>query len=175
MRIVRPGDGSLVIRLRPGFFEYALGLVVLLPVWTLLLGGSIPRDKIVIVLAAVLIAAGALAYIAEIADFRFDPVHRELRWSRKTLWKGFLTKTGVPLHGQAPLRDIRLIEVLSHYQPEKGYWVHRVVLTLPSGLLPLTRYVQTGRQSENVARAILSFLIEQGYHPRIRGFDPDGS
>jgi hypothetical protein len=174
MRIVRPGDGSLVIQLRLGFFEYGLGLTVLLPVWILLLEGTIQRDQIVGVLAASLIAFGALAYIAEIADFKFDPAHKELRWSRKTLWKG-LTKTDVPFHGQAPLRDIRLIEVLSHHHPGKDYWVHRVVLTLPSGLLPLTRCAQTGRQSEIVARAIMSFLIEQGYHPRIQGFDPDGS
>ena len=167
MKIVRPGDGSLVIQVRPGIVGYLLGFVVLLPLWILLLEGGIARDQIVGVLAASLISGFFLAYIAEIADFTFDPAGNQLRWSRKTLCN-WLTRTEVPFHGQVPLGDISAVNVVSHRAGGNDYDVHRVVLTVPSGPLPLTRFSQTGRgRSEDVALAIRRFLNERGFRHSI--------
>jgi hypothetical protein len=172
MRIVRPGDGSLVIRLGPGLAEWALGLIVLLPLWVLLANGEIARDQALGVFAASAIAAFFLAYVAEIAEFTFDPARNELRWDRRTLCPA-LTKTRVPFRGAAALADIRVVEVYSHRAPGDDYHLSGVSLTLPTLVLPLTRGTQTGTQSHRVARAIACFLNERGLYPRIAGFDAD--
>ena len=172
MKIVRPHDGSLIIRLRPGLIEYLIGVAGLLPLWILLLEGGIERGQFWAVMMVPVIAGSVLAYITEISDFTFDPAGNQLRWDRKTLCKG-LTKDNVPFHGQVPLGDIGAIEVLSHRASGGDYEVHKVVLTTPSLLLPLTRYAQTGRgRSEKVAQAIQRFLNERGFYPHSEGFGP---
>lgn len=169
MTVVRPPDGTLIVRVRPGFIEYALGFALLMPLWTYLPGGTRQLGG---ALLASAIAGLILSYVAEIADFTFDPVRGELRWVRRTVWK-WLTRTGMPVEGSVALRDIRAVEVVSAPgSGESQYNLHRVSLTVPGGVVSFRRYSQTGRASENVARAVLSFLHEHGYHPAARGFDP---
>lgn len=175
MRIVRPADGSLVIRVRPGF-ELLLALAIPLPLWKLLAEGPYPLSELPLLLLASLIAAFALSLFAEVSDFTFDPVRTELRWSRKTFWRREA--------GRVPLRDILGVEVNAHRASGEDYDLRKVVLSLRGGSLALTRYSSTGRSSEKAAQAIREFLAARGLpEPRgavdefkraVSGFHQDG-
>lgn len=154
MRIVRPDDGSLVVRVRPGIFpEGLLALVVPLPLWKLLVEGPYPLGEVPPLLLGSLIAAACITFVAEVSDFTFDPRRQELRWSRKT----FYSRQG----GCVPLRDILAVDVISELS-RKGNVVNQAVLLLRGRSLPLTRYLSTGGSSEAAARAIRGFLKERG-------------
>lgn len=153
MKIIRPADGSLIVRVRPGIFpEGLLALVIPLPLWKLLAEGPYPVGELPPLLLASLIAAGCITAFAEVSDFTFDPLRNELRWSRKT----FYSRQG----GRVPLRDISAVDLISRLS-RKGNLLHQAVLSLPGRALPLTRYGSTGRSSEAAVVAIRAFLRER--------------
>jgi hypothetical protein len=154
LKIVRPPDGSLIVRVRPGVFpEGLLALVIPLPLWKLLAEGPYPLDELPLLMLASVIAAACIAIFAEVSDFTFDPLSSELRWSRKTC---FSRQAGC-----VPLRDIRAVQLISDFS-SKGHLLHQAVLLLPERPLPLTRYRSTGRSSERAAQAIHDFLAARG-------------
>lgn len=157
MRIVRPHDRLLIVRVRPAFIEWIFGLAALMPFWMLLKDGFIKREDLPMVFATSVISALVTSYISEVTDFVFDGDRNELRWRRTTVFR----KVG----GVVAFGDIRDVDVVSHLTPSGDYYVHSVVLTVPSGALRLTRYSMTGKRSERVAKAILDFLNEQGFPP----------
>lgn len=155
MKIVRPADGSLIVRVRPGIFpEGLLALVIPLPLWKLLAEGPYPIGELPLLLLASLIAAACITVFAEVSDFTFDPLRSELRWSRKTCY----SRQG----GRVPLRDILAVELVSRLS-SKGNLLHQGVLSLRGRPLPLTRYLSTGRSSEAAVVAIRQFLRERGW------------
>lgn len=155
MKVLRGGDGSLTIQVRPGVFpEGLLALVIPLPLWKLLAEGPYPVSELPPMLLAAVIAAAVLSYAAEVSDFTFDPHRGELRWSRRTLyWRDV---------GRAPLRDILAVTVASRLAGGDEYYLHQTVLSLRGRSLPLTRYFSTGRQSGITAQAIRDFLAARG-------------
>lgn len=155
MKVLRGGDGSLTIRVRPGIFpEGLLALVVPLPLWKLLAEGPYPPSELPPLVLAALIAAAAASFSAEVSDFIFDPIRRELRWRRRTVYSQDA--------GCVPLRDILGVSVASRLAGGGDYHLHQVVLSLRKRTLPLTRYFSTGRQSEITAQAIRDFLAARG-------------
>lgn len=137
MTVVRPADGTLIVRVRPGFIEYVLGFTMLMPLWTYLPGGTRQLGGALLVSA---IAGLILSYVAEIGDFTFDSVRGEPRWVRRTAWK-WLMRTTMPFEGSVALRDIRVVEVLSAPgSGESPYNLHHVSLTVPGGIVSFARY-----------------------------------
>lgn len=154
MKVVHGNDGSLTIRVRPEILpEGLLALVIPLPLWKLLAEGPYPVSELPGLLLASLIAAGALSFFFEISDFTFDPRRSELRWTRRTCYSR--------QDGCVPLRDILAVDVISRLS-RKGNLLHRAVLSLRGGSLPLTRYSSTGRRSTMAAKAIREFLAARG-------------
>jgi hypothetical protein len=155
VKIVRGSDGSLTIQVRPGILpEGVLALVIPLPLWKLLAEGPYPITELPPLLLGSLIAAACITIFAEVSDFTFDALRNELCWSRKTFW----SRQG----GRVPLRDIRAVIVDSRRSSGESHYLHRVALSLPGGLVPLTGYFATGRRSEVVAQAVHDFLAARG-------------
>lgn len=72
MRLVRPGNGTLVVQIRPGVLEYILGLAIIVPFLAFFQEGGLGRDQIWGVILPPFITGIFLAYIAEITDFSPD-------------------------------------------------------------------------------------------------------
>lgn len=153
MRIRRPADGTLVIQVRPGVLEYALGIGGLTPALGLLLEGPSEQNPIWLSFVLPAFVAFLLSFFVEFSAFVFDGPRRELRWSRRTAWQREA--------GTVPFGEITCVRVDSHERSDGGQ-VHRVCIDTPAADHSPTRYFSTGAQSAVVARAIREYLAAHG-------------